>query len=184
MRDKFIYAVGSGINFSFRIAEWVGNFIALACIVFWLSGCIGLPSAAKLPIPGAPAAVGKAVSGSASNRAIQTAVNYTTTLSILGGVACLVFGGLAIYGGQLLPGIKLVIAGLLLPIAGIWYAYHWLYVAIACLVGGAAYILITHFSVVRPALVAVEAWAKTVESRLIPAPKTPLAASAPVPATK
>lgn len=135
-------------------------------------GCIRLPSTTKLPVPGA-SAVGKVVSGSASNRAIQTAVNYTTTLSILGGVACLVFGGLAIYGGQLLPGVKLVIAGLLLPIAGIWWAYHWLFVTCFILIGAALFFLATHFAVVRPALVAVESWAKSVETRLAPHPASP-----------
>lgn len=149
--------------------------LALIISVFLFCGCIGLPSTAKLPASGAPA-VGKAVTGSASNRAIQTAVNYTATLSILGGVACLVFGGLAIYGGQLLPGIKLVIAGLLLPIAGIWWAYHWLFVTCFILIGLALFLLVTHFTVIRPALVAVESWAATVEKRLVPVPKTPAAA--------
>ena len=137
-------------------------------LVIGLCGCVHLPSASELP--GAPK-VGQSATGSPAKKAIQTAVNYTATLSVLGGLACLAFGGLAIYGGQLLPGIKLVIAGLLLPIFGIWWAYHWLLVTILTLIGTALIWLVTHFALVRPALVSLEAWAKTVETRLVPAPK-------------
>lgn len=128
-------------------------------------GCIGLPST-KLPtVPGAPS-VGAPAAGSPAKRAIQVAVNYTTTLTILGGLACLAFGGLAIYGGQILPGVKLVIAGLLLPIAGIYWAYHWLMWTVIALVAAAAYVLIHHYTVIQPALKAVSTWAATVEKRL------------------
>ena len=114
----------------------------------------------RAPSAGAPAA------GSPAKRAIQTAVNYTTTLTILGGLACLAFGGLAIYGGQILPGVKLVIAGLLLPIAGIYWAYHWLMWTVIVLIAAAFYVLIYHYTTVRPTLVAIETWAKSVEKRL------------------
>ena len=128
-------------------------------------GCIGLPST-KLPTaPGAPS-VGAPAAGSPARRAIQTFVNWQTTLGILGGLALLAFGGLSIYGGQILPGVKLVIAGLLLPIFSIWFAYHWIAVVIVVLIGSAAYLLLTHYTVVQPALKAVESWASTVEARL------------------
>jgi hypothetical protein len=148
-------------------------------------GCIGLPStASKLPAaPGVPA-VGAKATGSPARRAIQVAVNYTTTLSILGGLACLAFGGLAIYGGQILPGIKLVIAGLLLPIAGIYWAYHWLLWVAIILIGLAVWLLVTHYTQIRPALVAIEAWAQSVEARLVgtanKAPAASVAATASV----
>jgi hypothetical protein len=149
-------------------------------LVIGLCGCVHLPSASQLP--GAPK-VGQSATGSPAKKAIQTAVNYTATLSILGGLACLAFGGLAIYGGQLLPGIKLVIAGLLLPVFGIYWAYHWLAIVIILLISTAAIWLTTHYALIRPALVSIEAWAKTVEARLAPAAKAPAAASAPVSVT-
>ena len=148
------------------------RFLRLLAVLFMLlglcCGCVHLPSASQLP--GALVA-GKAVTGSPAHRAIQTAVNYTATLSILGGLACLAFGGLAIYGGQILPGVKLVIAGLLLPVFGIYWAYHWLAIVIILLISTAAIWLTTHYVLIRPALVSVEAWAKSVEARLVPAPK-------------
>jgi len=149
---------------------------------FCVCGCVHLPSTSALPTGTKPTAKGPAAAGSPAHRAIQAAVNWQMTLCILGGVACLVLGGLAIYGGQLLPGVKLVIAGLLLPIFGIWWAYHWLLVTIIVLIGLAAFLLITHYAVLRPALVTIEAWAKTVEARLVPAPEAPAApvAEAPV----
>lgn len=141
-------------------------FSCLLLTVGLLCGCIGLPSTSLPKTPGAPS-VKVAATGSPAHRAIQTAVNYTATLSILGGLACLAFGGLAIYGGQILPGVKLVIAGLLLPIFGIWWAYHWLLVTIIMLIGTALIWLTTHYALVRPALLSVEAWAHTVETRLV-----------------
>jgi hypothetical protein len=141
-------------------------FSCLLLTVGLLCGCIGLPSTNLPATPGAPS-VKVAATGSPAHRAIQTAVNYTATLSILGGLACLAFGGLAIYGGQLLPGVKLVIAGLLLPIFGIWFAYHWVLVVALTLAVSGAYMLIVHYAQIRPALLAVESWAHTVETRLV-----------------
>ena len=142
------------------------RYIAVLLLTLGLfCGCIGLPST-KLPAaPGVPS-VGATAAGSPAKRAIQTFVNWQTTLGILGGLALLAFGGLAIYGGQILPGVKLVIAGLLLPIFSIWFAYHWIAVVIVVLIGSAAYLLLTHYTSVRPALVAIETWAKSVEKRL------------------
>jgi hypothetical protein len=157
-------------------------FSCLLLTVGLLCGCIGLPSTSLPATPGAPS-VKVATTGSPAKRAIQTAVNYTATLSILGGLACLAFGGLAIYGGQLLPGVKLVIAGLLLPIFGIWWAYHWLLVTIIVLIGTALIWLTTHYALVRPALLSVEAWAKTVETRLVSSAAPHTASPGPVPAT-
>lgn len=150
-------------------------FILSALMAILLVGCVSLPST-KLPDAPAGAAsvsqkISAAVTGSPTHRAIQAAVNWQMTLCILGGVACLVFGGLAIYGGQLLPGIKLVAAGLLLPIAGIYWAYHWLLITGLTLAGLGAYLLITHYALIKPALTAVETWAQTVETRLVPAAK-------------
>ena len=65
-----------------------------------------------------------------------------------------------------LPGVKLVIAGLLLPIFSIWFAYHWIAVVIVVLIAAAAYVLIHHYMVIQPALKAVSTWATTVEKRL------------------
>ena len=142
------------------------RYIAVLLLTLGLfCGCIGLPST-KLPtVPGVPS-VGAPAAGSPARRAIQTFVNWQTTLGILGGLALLAFGGLAIYGGQILPGVKLVIAGLLLPIFSIWFAYHWIAVVIVALIGSAAYLLLTHYTVIQPALKAVSVWAATVEKRL------------------
>lgn len=154
------------------------NLLCGLCVIF-LIGCIGLPSTSKLSKSTVPS-IGASASGSPARKAIQTFVNWQTTICIVGGLACLAFGGLAIYGGQLLPGIKLVLAGILLPIFGIWFAYHWLLVVILALIGAAAYVFIVHYTLIRPALVAVESWAATVEARLgVHTPALP-AASAPI----
>jgi hypothetical protein len=165
---------GNVLQWGFTALDYVSNAAAISFIICMLVGCTLTP---KLPstAPDGVSAVGQkiaaAVSGSPTHRAIQTAVNWQMTLCILGGVACLVFGGLAIYGGQVLPGVKLVAAGLLLPIAGIYWAYHWLLITCIVLVGLAVIFLLTHYALIQPALSSVEAWAKTVEARLIPAAK-------------
>lgn len=142
----------------------------IALCFFCFSGCIGLPKTGLPTSSGAPS-VKVAVSGSPARKAIQTLMNWQATLSVVGGLALLAFGGLAIYGGQLLPGIKLVVAGFLLPICGIWFAYHWLAVVIVCLIVTAGYLLVTHYTLVAPALRAVESWAQSVEARLVPGAK-------------
>ena len=148
--------------------------VLLLVLSLFMCGCVHLPSAS---LPGAVSTVGKVPlsgqvpSGSPAHQAIQKVVNWQTMLFVLGGLACLAFGGLAIYGGQVLPGIKLVIGGLLLPVFGIWFAYHWLLVTIIVLIGGALFLLLTHYTVLRPALAAIETWAKTIEIRLAGASK-------------
>ena len=143
-------------------------FSCLLLTVGLLCGCIGLPST-SLPsgVASKAPSIKVAATGSPAHKAIQTLVNWQATLSVVGGLALLAFGGLAIYGGQILPGVKLVIAGLLLPIFGIWFAYHWLAVVIVALIVTAGYLLVTHYVLLRPALVAVESWARTVETRLV-----------------
>jgi hypothetical protein len=151
-----------------------------------LQGCIHLPSSKpelpSFPLPGqlqVPGIVGKvtaALTHSASHNAIQMAVNWQTTLCILGGLACLAFGGLAIYGGQIVPGVKLVVAGVLLPIFGIWWSYHWLLVVCLILIGAAVYWLLMHWAFLKPAMTKVETWAKTVETRITPVVPTPVVA--------
>lgn len=149
--------------------RFIKNILAVFAVVYLLAGCVGLPNTSSVSSGSSVSQkVAAAITGSPTHRAIQTAVNWQMTLCILGGVACLAFGGLAIYGGQLLPGIKLVIAGILLPIAGIWWAYHWLMVTIIVLIALAGILLITHYSAIQPALSAVEARMKTVEARLAP----------------
>lgn len=176
MRNRLIGWFGDFLQAGFSFLNWVSNCAVVAfCLLMLLTivGCVSLPKS-SLPTDGVQSVsqkVAAAISGSPTHRAIQAAVNWQMTLCILGGVACLVFGGLAIYGGQILPGVKLVAAGLLLPIAGIYWAYHWLLITCLVLIGLAAFFLITHYALIQPALTAVEAWAKTVEARLIPAAK-------------
>jgi hypothetical protein len=157
-----------------------GRLSTLIAILALLCGCVHLPTTELPSISKVPSLGVSALGASPARRAIQTAVNYTATLSILGGLACLVFGGLAIYGGQVLPGIKLVIAGVLLPIAGIWWSYHWLWVTIFILIGLAVYLLITHYALIRPSLAAVESWAETVEARFNVAVAAPVVVLPPV----
>lgn len=138
-----------------------------------LQGCVHLPSSKPelppLPVPG----IRGILTNNPTHSAIQTAVNWQAALCIIGGAACLAFGGLSIYGGQIVPGIKLILAGALLPIFAIWWKMHWLLAVCLILIGGACYWLLLHWAYLRPALVKLEGWAKTVESRIPPAPTHP-----------
>jgi len=175
-----IVAIFTIISFTLK---WVkGDSAKTLSLIFGLalllvsSGCVHLPSPgyahSALPVanPMAPAGNGGTVSAvpsvdpglSPAHVAIQRAVNWMAVLMTIGGAASIGFGILLIYGGHIMSGLQLIVAGLLLPIFGIWFAYHWLLVVILCLLGGAVFFLATHFAVVKPLMLHVEAWAQNI----------------------
>lgn len=148
--------------------------ILAACVM--LAGCVHLPDFSSPPVPpGVTNAHGAVVSAPApvppstaspSTVAIQHAVNWQTTLFILAGVACLALCGFLAYAGQVVPAVKVGLAGLLLPIFGIWFAYHWLLVVIITLLSAAAFFLATHYAVVAPLLTRLDASAAKADAWL------------------
>jgi hypothetical protein len=146
-----------------------------ACAIF-VAGCVHLPSLGSTDgfpanSPGITRPVGPSASTATSpaRRAIQTTFNWIATLSVVGGLACLALGGLSFYRGLILSGIKFVIAGILLPVSGIFVAYHWLLIVALVLIGLATYLLITYWSKVEPVLAKVESGVVAVADKAIPA---------------
>jgi hypothetical protein len=148
------------------------------CIL--LAGCVHLPSIsqpATLPtvVPnGVPVPAGTLVqkvtlpaTASESTKAIQRSVNWQAGLFIIAGVACLALAGFLGYSGQIVPAIKVGVAGILLPIFGIWFAYHWLLVVIVCLLGAAAFFVATDYAVVKPILARLDAAAEKADAWLV-----------------
>lgn len=150
-------------------------FLIVTCL-FIATGCVRLPSPTFSASPSSatptrndalatagafvranqPGQAALIVTGSPAKQAIQRAVNWMAVLCTIGGVACLAFAALLGYGGQVIPAIKVGLAGLLLPIFGIWFAYHWLAVVIGALIISAAIFLATHFAIVRPVIQRLE----------------------------
>jgi hypothetical protein len=110
---------------------------------------VGSTAPATSPVT-SPAAAPVVKVQSQSKAAIQHVVNWAAILFVLGGLGLCAFGGLAVSGGRYLAGAKLIAAGVLLPIFGIWFAYHWLLVVILTLIGAACLLLVTHWAVVAP----------------------------------
>lgn len=150
-------------------------FLMFVITAFLVTGCIHFPSPySSVPGPSEvptslvshviPHAVGPAPSHTTSpaTQAIQTTFNWVAGATILGGLACLVFGGLAIYGGHVPTGVKLIVSGILLPVVGVWFAYHWGLVVLALLSGIGVYYLYQYWSKVRPVAKAAEAVAGNV----------------------
>lgn len=154
------------------------------CIV--LAGCIHLPTfsgpatsspvlvpnaglvSTAGPVVGTPKSSAASLStASPSTVAIQHAVNWQVGLFCLAGLACLALAGFLGYSGQIVPAIKVGLAGLLLPIFGIWFAYHWLLVVILCLLGAAAFFIATDYAVVKPILARLDAAAAKADAWLI-----------------
>jgi sterol desaturase/sphingolipid hydroxylase (fatty acid hydroxylase superfamily) len=130
-----------------------------AVVLLAASGCVHLPSftAPKATDPSSvtPRPVSHAAM-SQSTAAIQKTVDWYAGLSIIGGLAVVALGAFAIYSGQFVPGIKFVAIGLLLPIFGIWFAYHWLLVVIIALLASALFFLCVHRAIIEPLLEKLE----------------------------
>jgi hypothetical protein len=104
---------------------------------------------------------------SESTRAIQRTVNWFATLAVLGGLALLGLGVFLCVNGHVVPGIKFALCGLLLPIFGIWFAYHWLMVAIVALLVIAGLEISAHYVLVAPLLRKIEQHAEAVTSKSV-----------------
>ena len=120
------------------------------------------PAASRRDVPGVAVPREVTHEKSESTKSIQALVNWQAGLFILGGLACLSLGGLCFYGGQIIPGLKFILAGLLLPIFGIWFAYHWLLVVILVLLAGGALFLATHYAMIKPILDKLESFGASV----------------------
>jgi hypothetical protein len=146
------------------------SLLVLAVGLFMAAGCIHLPSTDFSAAPGpsqvsqslihnvSPGAIGKTPARDASpaTKAIQTTFNIVATVSIVGGLACLAFGALAIYNTHIPTGIKLILSGIALPVVGIWFAYHWGLVILALFSVAALYFLYEYWGKARPVLKAAE----------------------------
>jgi hypothetical protein len=155
-----------------------------------LSGCVRLPNSPEfsnvpsashpdvtLPDTGLPGSSHAATASkpvSPAHKAIQTTINWFTTLIIFAGLAAIGWGAFSIYGGQTLAGIRWILLGVLAPIVAIWFAFHWVLVVSVVLICGAFYLLIRYhiLSKVKPALSEVESEVKSVlpTSASTPAP--------------
>jgi hypothetical protein len=160
--------------------------LSIAAIAAIALGCVRLPSVNNYKgLPATPGGVGHVTSGalnsanallpdasvtvtdnktgkviskpaSPTHVAIQHAVNWMVAVTILGALAAVGFGAFLIYSGQILAGVKCVAGGLLLMIASIWFAYHWLLVVGLCLIGSGVYLMVVYWSQISPVLAKLE----------------------------
>jgi hypothetical protein len=169
----------------------------VASIVIFMTGCIHLPST-SLYSPANPTPVGPAIPGvanlghptgpaapanaSPAKRAIQTTFNWLATLSVIGGLACLALAGLSFYRACIVSGVKFVIAGIMLPVSGIFVAYHWLLIVGLILAALASYLLWRGRKYAEPVLKNVEANAADVVNKIVPPASKPAEANPAPPA--
>jgi len=150
----------------------VSLFAALALLC--LTGCVHLPSLYdSVPGPSSPGsaattAVHNATSAPTASKAIQSTFNWFATICILGGIACVGLGALSIYRGCLVSGIKFLIGGVLLPVAGIYVAYHWLLITAIVLVGAALYLIVVDWARVKPVALKLESFLTSHLSKKVP----------------
>jgi hypothetical protein len=154
---------------SFKKCIHIAAIISAAIFIF--TGCIHLPNPAGdfSPVPGpshpalntdkllppAPAP------GDTATHAVQTTVNWLAWLMGIAGIAGMALGGFAIYGGRLWVGVRLLVIGVSLPIAGIYFAFHWKLILGLLLLGVGLYEVVMHWSVISP-------FAKKVQSVVVP----------------
>jgi hypothetical protein len=68
---------------------------------------------------------------------IARAVANIVHIAEIVGLLSLIAGGLLIYCGQVIPGVKCVIGGIVLPVSAVWFDYHYGLVLWLLLIGSA-----------------------------------------------
>jgi len=106
-----------------------------------ITGCISLPKfSAAPPAPptdyttlAAPPAKGKATAPAPAKpippptpaqSAVQKAIHTEVVFFWIAGMLCLAACGFFAYGGQIVPAVKVGIAGIVLPVFATWFDYH------------------------------------------------------------
>lgn len=126
-----------------------------------VAGCVHLPSIYG-PTPAtignkSVAPVSQVTKQPTAKQAVQTAFNWFATICVIGGLVSIGLGAFSIYRGLIVSGIKFLLGGVLVPVAGIYLAYHWAIIVGLCLIGAGAYLTVTYWSAVTPWLTKVEA---------------------------
>lgn len=160
-------------------------FVAALLGVIWLaSGCIHLPdlNPGVVPGPSHPNVKPPSMTDThTATQAIQHTFNWIAGLASVAGLACLAFGGLAIYNARIVSGVKLVLVGVALPVAGIWFAYHWGLVILGFLTVGALWFVYQDWAKVKPVLTNLGAAANAVEQDALKKLETSKVATSAVP---
>lgn len=113
-------------------------FVVPAALTILLSGCHGVP----WHFPPAPAREVEAPQADAhattpASAAIKKTVHAQTALFWVGGIVCLGLAAFMGYCGQVIPALKFGAAGVLLPVFGVWWAFHYGTVIIVALIASA-----------------------------------------------
>lgn len=118
-------------------------FFAAALLVFG-TGCVSspfrVPQSSPQIGPGGIVAPGATV----TSQQIASVVTKQVWLFWIGGLLCLAAGGAMIYFSQYMAGLKLILAGLILPIAGTWWSEHYALIIAGTLVALAIWYFLTH----------------------------------------
>ena len=134
----------------------------IAAVALLTAGCIHLPSIYG-NVPG-PSSTGKHTvppvtqvgKQPTAKQSVQTAFNWFATFCVIGGIVSIGLGAFSIYRGLIVSGIKFLLGGVLVPVFGIYLAYHWALVIGLCLIGAGAYLTVTYWSSLTPWLTAIE----------------------------
>jgi hypothetical protein len=98
-------------------------------VAFLLSGCGMLkhsaPSASAATPPTVTTSKTVPATSAAASSPVAAAVSKIVYLVYAAGICCLVAGGLLLYVGQVIPGAKCLVAGIVLPVGATWFNYHY-----------------------------------------------------------
>lgn len=155
---------------------------SIIALAFGLTGCVsgdvkGIEKAAQSAAQTAPKKSAFTSQVETTRDSVQATVNHEVIWLWVAGALCLIAAAALIYAGQLWPGIKVGVAGILLPIGGTILALHWLLFLSMGLLAAAVFVIYERYKNLPPGsfvadvssfFAEIENVFHTVESKLTP----------------
>lgn len=140
------------------------SILCMILAVAFLSGCslFKISTAEVPPIP--HATVQPAVTSALSP--VRQMVSFEEKLFIAAGILCLLASGALFYFGQIVAGVKVCAAGIILPIFAVWFSAHFAIVISAILVVLAITYIIQNAAVEKKVVAFLEKQGSTIVKNL------------------
>jgi len=148
--------------------KYLTSFVLVSCLLVVLitsAGCISPRIGMSTPgvagsathEPGSSAQTDSPVGKVESfQQAAQREVNWQAGMLTIAGLLMLALSGFLAYTGKYAGSIKLAIAGVILPILGLWFAYNWMLLIIVVLVTLVVVVILSHYSIIAPMMSRLE----------------------------
>jgi hypothetical protein len=142
------------------------SILCMMLAVAFLSGCslFKISTAELPPIP--HATVQPAVTPAPALSPVRQMVSFEEKLFIAAGILCLLASGALFYFGQIVAGVKVCAAGIILPIFAVWFSAHFAIVIAAILIVLAITYIVQNAALEKKIIAWTEKQASTVEKNL------------------